>query len=169
VDFLDYSKVETDPVENRNSELVERKGLGHPDSICDGIAESVSRTLSREYRERFGKVLHHNTDEVQLVAGSSKPDYNGGELVSPVYILLTGRATREFKGEKIPVDEIALKAAREYIRENFKKLSPEHIEFDARIGETSTDLKSIFSTEAPASTIPASGSDTHHSRPQNQL
>ncbi|MFB6147348.1 MAG: methionine adenosyltransferase, partial [Candidatus Nanohaloarchaea archaeon] len=60
-------------MENCETELVERKGIGHPDSICDGVAESVSRALCREYRDRFGKVLHHNTDEVQLVAGSSEP------------------------------------------------------------------------------------------------
>lgn len=151
MDFLDYTQIQQDPVEKRDTELVERKGLGHPDSICDGIAESISRELSREYRERFGHVLHHNTDEVQLVAGNSKPEYGGGELVKPIHILLTGRATREFDGEKIPVDEIALKAARKYIEKNFKKLQPENIEFDCRIGETSTDLKSIFSNSSPAS------------------
>ncbi|MFB6116438.1 MAG: methionine adenosyltransferase [Candidatus Nanosalina sp.] len=151
MEFLEYNQVDEDPVKKRRTELVERKGLGHPDSICDGIAENVSRHLSREYRERTGHVLHHNTDEVQLVAGNSNPEYGGGELIEPIHILLTGRATREFEGEEIPVDEIALRAAREYIKENFKALSPENIEFDCRIGETSTDLKSIFSETSPAS------------------
>jgi len=151
MDFVDYNKIDSDPVENLDLELVERKGIGHPDSICDGIAESVSRALSREYKERFGKVLHHNTDEAQLVAGNSNPEYGGGEIVSPIHILLTGRATKEFDGEEIPVDEIALEAAKNYISDNFKKLDPEHVEFESRIGETSTDLKSIFSSEAPTS------------------
>lgn len=149
--FLDHTEVEEDPVKSRKTELVERKGLGHPDSICDGIAESISRALSREYRERFGKVLHHNTDEAQLVAGNSDPEYGGGEIISPIHILLTGRATKEFKGEEIPVDEIALEAARNYIKENFKKLDPEHIEFESKIGETSTDLEAIFSEDLPRS------------------
>lgn len=30
-------------------EVVERKGKGHPDSICDALAEEVSRALIREY------------------------------------------------------------------------------------------------------------------------
>ena len=30
-------------------EVVERKGIGHPDSISDGIAETVSRVLSQTY------------------------------------------------------------------------------------------------------------------------
>ena len=31
------------PIEEQEIEIVERKGIGHPDSISDGIAESVSR------------------------------------------------------------------------------------------------------------------------------
>ena len=60
-------------VEDQEVEIVERKGLGHPDSICDGIAEHVSQALAREYIDRVGKVLHYNTDETQLVAGRANP------------------------------------------------------------------------------------------------
>ncbi len=28
-------------------EIVERKGLGHPDTICDALAETMSRNLCR--------------------------------------------------------------------------------------------------------------------------
>jgi hypothetical protein len=38
--------------EKQTVEVVERKGLGHPDTICDALAENLSRDLSREYRER---------------------------------------------------------------------------------------------------------------------
>ena len=37
-------------------EVVERKGLGHPDTICDALAEAVSLRLSRYYLERFGLI-----------------------------------------------------------------------------------------------------------------
>jgi S-adenosylmethionine synthetase len=43
-------------------EVVERKGLGHPDTICDALADTLSRNLCREYRSWFGEVLHHNVD-----------------------------------------------------------------------------------------------------------
>ncbi len=144
-------KVAKDPVVSRKTEFVERKGIGHPDSISDGLAEAISRKLSQEYRDRFGKILHHNTDEVQLVAGSSEPKLGGGKITEPIYILLTGRATREFQGEKVPVQRLAVEAAKEYVEENFKALEPEHIDFEARIGETSTDLKAVFSEEKPKS------------------
>ena len=35
-------------------EIVEHKGIGHPDTICDALAETFSRGLSRFYLERFG-------------------------------------------------------------------------------------------------------------------
>jgi S-adenosylmethionine synthetase len=140
-----------DPIKSDEIEIVERKGLGHPDSICDGIAESVSEALCKAYMDKFGHVLHHNTDEAQLVAGSSNPEIGGGAQEEKIYILLTGRATREFEGKTIDVDRIAKKAAREYIEENFKELSTDHIEFESKIGETSTDLKSVFEREVPKS------------------
>jgi methionine adenosyltransferase (EC 2.5.1.6) len=42
------------PIEDQKVEIVERKGIGHPDSISDGIAESVSRALCNAYLDRFG-------------------------------------------------------------------------------------------------------------------
>ena len=53
----------------REVELVERKGIGHPDSVSDGIAEAVSRALSKYYLKEYGKILHHNTDQVEVVGG----------------------------------------------------------------------------------------------------
>ena len=66
------SRSKLDPGENE-VEVVERKGRGHPDTICDALSEEVSRTLCRYYLERFGRILHHNVDKVLLVGGSSKP------------------------------------------------------------------------------------------------
>lgn len=147
----DNINIQREGEEDREVEIVERKGIGHPDSICDGIAESVSEALCQEYRDKFGQVLHHNTDEAQLVAGESEPEIGGGKQTEKIFILLTGRATKEHEGEKIEVDRIAKEAAREYIEENFKVLSPEHIEFESKIGETSTDLKNVFEGDVPLS------------------
>jgi S-adenosylmethionine synthetase len=34
-------------IEDRPVEIVERKGIGHPDSLCDGIAERISVEYTR--------------------------------------------------------------------------------------------------------------------------
>uniref|UniRef100_A0A7C4S5Z2 S-adenosylmethionine synthase n=1 Tax=Geoglobus ahangari TaxID=113653 RepID=A0A7C4S5Z2_9EURY len=133
------------PVEEQMIEIVERKGIGHPDSLADGIAESMSRALCREYLKRVGAILHHNTDETQIVAGKAVPKFGGGEVIQPIYVLLVGRATKHFNGVDIPTDKIALKAAKDYIRRSMRYLDSEtEIIFDVRIGEGSTDLKDVF-------------------------
>jgi Archaeal S-adenosylmethionine synthetase len=49
-------------------EIVERKGKGHPDSLCDGASEELSIALSENYRQEVGRILHHNVDKaVQIV------------------------------------------------------------------------------------------------------
>ncbi|MFW5919746.1 MAG: methionine adenosyltransferase [Halanaeroarchaeum sp.] len=136
--------LDRDPVASRPMEFVERKGIGHPDSLCDGIAEAVSRRLSRYYRDEFGEIPHHNTDKVQLVAGSTDPEFGGGEIVDPIYVLVGGRATREYRGQEVPVDALATDAAREYVEDNVPNLPAEGIEFESRIGETSPGLRSLF-------------------------
>ena len=132
-------------VEDQAVEIVERKGIGHPDSICDGVSEHVSETLAREYIDRVGKVLHYNTDETQLVAGSSAPAFGGGEVTAPIYLLIVGRATSEYEGIKIPTEPIALRAAREFLTENVPELElGTDIVVDAKIGEGSGDLQEVF-------------------------
>src|SRR5215471_14957560 len=95
-------------------EIVERKGLGHPDTICDAIAEHLSARLCRAYLDRFGAVLHHNVDKVLLAAGASRPAFGGGQLTRPIDLYLGGRATEEVRGARVPVAEIAVDATREW-------------------------------------------------------
>ena len=133
------------PVEMQKVELVERKGIGHPDSIADGIAEAVSRALSREYIKRYGIILHHNTDQVEVVGGRAYPRFGGGEVIKPIYILLSGRAVEFIDREMFPVHEVAIKAAKEYLRKAVRHLNvEEHVVIDSRIGQGSVDLVSVF-------------------------
>jgi len=145
---IQVSRLDRQAVEDQEVEIVERKGIGHPDSICDGIAESVSRALSQLYLDRVGKVLHYNTDETQLVAGRAAPAYGGGEGVEPIYVLIVGRATKEYDGEQLPVDSTALAAARDYLSEAIPELEyGTDVVVDAKLGEGSGDLQDVFGEE----------------------
>ncbi|MFA6802304.1 MAG: methionine adenosyltransferase [Candidatus Methanomethylophilaceae archaeon] len=137
------------PVPKRNVEIVERKGIGHPDSVSDGIAESVSRALCKMYVKEFGHVLHHNTDETQIAAGRAHPKFGGGTIIDPSYILLVGRATTEVEIEKelkyLPCKPIAIRAAREYLDKTFPNLDvSSEVIMDARIGLGSDDLTGVY-------------------------
>jgi len=135
-------------VEKQQIELVERKGIGHPDSISDGLAEAVSRALCAEYVKKCGVVLHHNTDETQIVAGRSNPQFGDGEVIQPIYTLLVGRATKEFDGIEIPAEAVALRAAREYMRNTIVDLDLESdIIIDCKLGTGSSDLRDVFNRD----------------------
>ncbi len=136
-------------VEEIEVELVERKGLGHPDYISDAASEAASRALSLLYMERYGRILHHNLDKVLLVGGQAHPVFGGGEVLHPIYIIVSGRATTEVKTEDgiehIPAGTIIIKAVKDWIRENFRFLDPDKdVVVDYKIGKGSADLVGIF-------------------------
>jgi len=150
---IQVSELDRSAVEDQGVEIVERKGVGHPDSISDGIAESVSRALSQLYLDRVGKVLHYNTDETQLVAGRASPAFGGGEVIEPMYILIVGRATKEYDGEQLPVNATALAAAREYLAETVPELEyGTDVIVDVKLGEGSGDLQEVFGEDG--ATVP---------------
>jgi S-adenosylmethionine synthetase len=135
-------------IEKQGTEFVERKGIGHPDSIADGLAESVSRSLCKMYLEKYGRILHHNTDEVQVVGGQSAPVFGGGSILEPIYVLLVGRATTEVNGQRLPYRTCAMKAAADYLEKTCKNLDVEwDIALDCRIGQGSVDLRGLYETK----------------------
>lgn len=136
------------PVEDREVEIVERKGIGHPDSVADGIAESISRALSQYYLEHYGRILHHNTDQAEVVGGQAKPRFGGGQVLEPVYILLSGRATTRVNGERVPYRTIAKKAAIGFLKTHYPNLNiEEDVIIDCRIGQGSIDLRGLYDTQ----------------------
>jgi len=126
-------------------EIVERKGCGHPDSLCDALAENLSIALSRFYLERFGGILHHNVDKALLLGGAARPAFGGGELLEPLEITLAGRATRRFRGVTVPVDELAVEASVEWLARHLRNVDPRRdVRIVPRIRETSSDLAALF-------------------------
>ena len=139
------------PVPMRKIELVERKGIGHPDSVADALAEEVSKALCKMYKKEFGTVLHHNTDETQIAAGQASPKFGGGDIIDPSYILLVGRATTNITDVKtkdircLPCKPVALAAARNYLKKTFPNLDVDsEVVLDARLGQGSDDLRGVY-------------------------
>src|SRR3990170_6961491 len=94
------------PLEDQPIEICERKGLGHPDSICDFVMDKISVALSEEHLKRFGRVLNHNIDKGLLVAGEIESKLGGGRVVKPMLMVFGDRATFVVGGDKVPVEDI---------------------------------------------------------------
>ncbi len=126
-------------------EIVERKGHGHPDSICDALAEELSLGLARFYLERFGEILHYNVDKALLLGGAARPAFGGGELLEPIEITLAGRATRRLGATTLPLDELAVELSRAWLARNVSNVDPvRDVRIVPRLRETSPDLASLF-------------------------
>jgi S-adenosylmethionine synthetase len=133
------------PLEKQRIEIVERKGLGHPDYICDAVMDRISVALSREYLEKVGSIMHHNIDKALLVAGETEPRFGGGVVNQPMLLIFGDRATSEAGGVKIDVEGIAVNVAKEWFRRNMRFVDPEkHVKYQVELKQGSVGLVDIF-------------------------
>jgi S-adenosylmethionine synthetase len=119
---ISIEELRGNPIAENNVEFVERKGIGHPDSLIDGIVEQVSVELSKRYMEEAGRILHHNVDKGLIIGGSSNATFGHGEITKKIEIIVTGRATDQFNGNKIDVNELATNATYKYLKDHTRFL-----------------------------------------------
>lgn len=102
----------TPVIDKTHFEVVERKGIGHPDTLCDTLAEKISQTYSQYCLNKYGKILRHMVDKIALSGGSSKVMFGGGEMLKPIRLYLNCRFTRTFQGESVPYLDIVTRTVR---------------------------------------------------------
>ncbi len=129
-------------------EVVERKGLGHPDTLADGISEAISTELSRFYLEEFGEILHHNVDKVLITAGRTEVSFGGGRVLEPPTVIVGGRATAP-EGEDL--DSLIERVASAHLKKSVKNLEEHRV--DSRVKEGSPELRSLMKRGANDTSI----------------
>lgn len=144
-----FEAIKRQSIDELQTEIVERKGLGHPDYIADSASEVSSRTLSQYYLKEFGTILHHNLDKTLLVGGQAFPRFGGGYVTEPIYIIVAGRATTDVRtrdGEiKIPYGTLIVEAVRKWIKQNMRYLDPDKdVIIDYKVRKGSADLVTVF-------------------------
>jgi S-adenosylmethionine synthetase len=143
--------------ERQMVEIVERKGIGHPDSICDEIMECAAVQLARTYQQRLGTIVHFNLDKGLLAAGAAERWFGGGRITAPMRIIFGDRATFDWNGTPIPVDRIVEGAARGWIRAHLPHVAPDHaVVFQSEIRPGSPELQATV----PADQSRAPANDT---------
>lgn len=157
-------KIVSDLKDPRESdfEVVERKGRGHPDTLSDRLAELLSKTYCELSRERFGTILRHQFDKLTLMGGKCDVRYGGGGFVSPIRLLINGRATPEVGSEKLFYRDKILDVAGEFLQKelrNFDFLTNCRVMFEMTanttrgilLGEGSASRSSAYSRFRPGS------------------
>jgi len=132
-------------LDEKPMEICERKGLGHPDTICDAIMNEASIELSKEYLKRFGTILHHNLDKGLISAGGSQVAFGGGKMTNKILIVYGDRATFDVGDEHVPVDEIVKRSTRDWFKRKLRFVDPEeHIKYQVEVQPGAASLQDIF-------------------------
>ncbi len=134
------------PTFKKRFEIVERKGLGHPDTICDLVMDQISVELSKLYLKETGTIQHHNMDKSMLVAGQTENKFGGGKVTKPIKFVMGDRATFEVNGKKLQIEDLAITTAKSWFENNLRYVKDEHIQYQLEIGTSSQELRSIFKT-----------------------
>ena len=142
------------PVYKQPIEIVERKGKGHPDTICDLVADRVSVQLARAYQENFGRILHFNIDKCLLVAGQVDCRLGGGQVIEPMRLILGDRASFGYNQKTLPVAQIVTDTAYDWFQHNLPHLDPDkHVRYQIELKPASEELGAIF--DRPRGPLPA--------------
>jgi len=126
--------------ESNTSEMCEHKGIGHPDSLCDGVVEAVSLALNRAYREVYGRIQHYNVDKALLIGGQSRPRFGGGQVDVPMRLIICGRATAL---PELDLPVLVGAAAREYLYNNLR-CDSSLIQIESAVRGGSPNLQQVF-------------------------
>lgn len=113
------------PAFDSTFDKVELKGKGHPDTLSDSLATHLSLAYSSYVLNKYGIILHHNFDKVGMMGGSASVTFGRGTILSPIRVLLNGRASDVFGNEKIPVQKILVDATKKFFKKQLPMIDPE--------------------------------------------
>ncbi|MFN2323793.1 MAG: methionine adenosyltransferase, partial [Trueperaceae bacterium] len=133
-------------------EFVERKGAGHPDTLCDTLAEGLARDLAAWYLERHGELRHFNVDKALLAAGQVRVGFGGGEVTGPSRLILAGKA--DMRDGRPPLGAMT-RAAYERLGRILPWASlPGDYDVEIRLNPSSDDLLPLLERGARADGVP---------------
>ncbi|CAN5833021.1 methionine adenosyltransferase [soil metagenome] len=134
-------------------EVVERKGVGHPDSICDHLAEALAAALTRHFLDRHGRRFHFNVDKALLAAGAVEVGFGGGRVLRPTRIVLAGKIDR--RAGALPIEEL-VEAAYARLFEILPWATREAYTIEIWLERSSDDLALLLEQGDAAARVPLS-------------
>ncbi len=143
--------------EKRNIEIVERKGIGHPDTLADKLAEELSRVYSKYCLDNFGCILHHNIDKLYIGGGLFLLEKNNIVRYNPIRVELNGRVSNTMNGKKIDLEKLFIPVIKKYLSTIMPRLNPE-LDLNIQINCTQYSKREYWYTPRNIEDVPDSNS-----------
>lgn len=141
---IHIEQAKTIPTFRKKFEIVERKGIGHPDTMCDLIMESIEIKLSKLYLKETGSIQHHNLDKALLVAGQTENKFGGGRVLKPMKMIIGNSVTLTKSITKHKIEELATSTANSWFEDNLQFVKRKHLKYQFEMGHASQELRTIF-------------------------
>jgi S-adenosylmethionine synthetase len=135
------------PMDQQPVEFVERKGVGHPDTLCDKAAEELSIALMHYYLREFDGLRHYNVDKALLVGGAAEVGFGRGRVTRPIELILCGRAISRHEED---IERLVHDTTRSWLAQDVPYLNLNtDIIISSKIRRGSEDLVGVFTEERP--------------------
>ena len=122
-------------------EFVERKGSGHPDTICDRLAEDLGRDLARTSLEQTGRVQHFNVDKAIFAAGTVDVGFGGGEHTKRSRLVLVGKVN--FTDQWRPDVDTLTDGTRSRLLQLLPDATPDAFDVEIWLNQSAADLADV--------------------------
>jgi S-adenosylmethionine synthetase len=97
------------------TEIVEKKGIGHPDSLAGQIAENLCWKICCYYKNKYKSIYRFNVDQVEIIGGEVKIDFGHGKIIKPGFVTISGKATCLSAKECKRINEIAITSSKKLL------------------------------------------------------
>lgn len=112
-------------------EVVKRLGIGHQNSLSDGIAEAILSAFHDIYLRDYGEIQPAEIQEVKIIGGKTEPKFGGGKIIEPSTIFIKGIVAPSSQNP----DEVAVDATIDYLGEIAPLFDINHIIPSIKEGE----------------------------------
>lgn len=129
-------------------EFVERKGAGHPDTICDRLAEELAQQLAKDYLAYTGAIRHFNVDKAILAAGSVDIGFGGGSHTKRSKLVLVGKAAFDLDWQ--PDVEALRVQSEKRLLEILPEATTDAFDVEVWLNRAADDLEAVFHAESIA-------------------
>lgn len=127
-----------------NIEVVERKGIGHPDTLAGLISESSCIAICKFFIKKYGIIPRFNIDQVEINGGDIDVDFLRSKIIKKGIISISGKISYFNRRDIKIINRVIKLEAEKIIKKNISKNIVKFFDIKINIGVYSIKNKLFF-------------------------